>query len=457
MTATKDIKQKKWAIFLQKIEKQQQRAPFMVLIFAAIIGTLTGIVGVAFQYAVNWISQSRTEFSLHFSSSLYLNILISVILSALMATFAYFIVNRYAPESGGSGIPEIEGALENERPVRWKRVLPVKFLSGLGALGSGMILGREGPTVQIGGNIGKMVFDVFRMKKEDYRHIFISTGAAAGITVAFNAPLAGIIFIIEEMRAQFRFSATSIKAVGVGVIMACLMYQILMSPDALFSIGTFHAAPIKSLWIYILFGIILGFAGVLFNQSILTSQTYFQKFYAKGKYYFIFTGTVIGALFGVLTLVMPEISGSGFAFVPPAISGHYLFSTLCYIFILRFILTVMCFSSGAPGGIFSPTLALGTACGVIFAMIMQPIFPEYQIELGACAIIGMSGLFSSTIKAPLTGIVLVIEMTSNYQLIIPMIITSLAATFVSQVCKGEPLYTAILARTLKKQQKEQAM
>ncbi|WP_392560331.1 H(+)/Cl(-) exchange transporter ClcA [Orbus mooreae] len=452
MNNTEYAKLKKRAIFLRKIQAMQERAPFIALFFAAIIGMLTGVVGVAFQYAVNWISNARTSFSLTLFSSFYLNIIVSVILSALMATFAYFIVKRYAPESGGSGIPEIEGALENKRPVRWKRVLPVKFVSGLGALGSGMILGREGPTVQIGGNIGKMMFDIFRLKKEDYKHAFISTGAAAGITVAFNAPLAGIIFIIEEMRAQFRFSATSIKAVGVGVIMSCLMYQILMSPNPLFNIGTFHAAPIKSLWIYVVFGIILGIAGVLFNQSILISQTYFQKFYAKGKYYFIFTGTAIGALFGILTLVMPEIANSGFGFVPPAVSGHYLFNTLCYIFILRFILTVMCFSSGAPGGIFSPTLALGTACGVIFAMVMQNLLPEYQIELGACAIIGMTGLFASTIKAPLTGIVLVIEMTNNYQLIIPMIITCIASTFVSQLFRGQPLYTAILARTLKKQQ-----
>lgn len=449
MNNLKYAKLKKTAIFLEKIQAMQERAPFVVLIFAAIIGTLTGIVGVGFQYAVNWIANTRTNFSLHLFSSFYLNVLVSVLLSALMATFAYFIVKFYAPESGGSGIPEIEGALENERPVRWKHVLPVKFLSGLGALGSGMILGREGPTVQIGGNIGKMVFDLFHMKKEAYRHIFISTGAAAGITVAFNAPLAGIIFIIEEMRSEFRFNATSIKAVGVGVIMACLVYQILITPNALFNIGTFNAAPIKSLWLYIIFGTILGFAGVLFNKSIIISQTYFQKFYAKGKYYFIFTGTAIGALFGLLTLVMPSISGSGFAFIPPAISGHFLLNTLCYIFILRFILTIMCFSSGAPGGIFSPTLALGTACGVIFAMVIQPIFPEYHIELGAFAVIGMSGLFSSTIKAPLTGIVLVIEMTSNYQLIIPMIITSLTATFISQIFKSEPLYTEILERTLK--------
>ncbi|RKS87131.1 CIC family chloride channel protein [Orbus hercynius] len=446
------VKLKKRVILLHKIQTLQDRVPFIVLIFAALIGTLTGIIGVAFQYAVNWIGTYRTTVSLAFFSSFYLNLLISVVLSALMASLAYFLVKRYAPESGGSGIPEIEGALENKRPVRWRRVLPVKFLSGLGALGSGMILGREGPTVQIGGNVGKMVFDLFRMKKDDYRHIFISTGAAAGITVAFNAPLAGIIFIIEEMREQFRFSNTSIKAVGVGVIMACLMYQILMSPSALFQIGTFHAAPLESLWIYIVFGVILGLAGVLFNQTILVSQTYFQKFYQKGKYYFIFTGTAIGALFGLLTLVVPTITGSGFAFVPPAIAGHYLFNTLCYIFILRFMLTVMCFSSGAPGGIFSPTLALGTAAGLIFGTLMQSSFPEYQIELGAFAIIGMSGLFASTIRAPLTGIVLVIEMTSNYQLIIPMIITCLASTFIAQALNSQPLYSAILARTLKKQQ-----
>ncbi|MFA0697857.1 chloride channel protein, partial [Vibrio sp. 10N.222.49.C9] len=109
-----------------------------------------------------------------------------------------------APETAGSGIPEIEGAMDNIRPVRWWRVLPAKFFGGMGTLGSGMVLGREGPTVQMGGAVGRMVSDIFRVKNDDDRHSLLASGAAAGLAAAFNAPLAAIMFVVEEMRPQFR-------------------------------------------------------------------------------------------------------------------------------------------------------------------------------------------------------------------------------------------------------------
>ncbi len=138
----------------------------------------------------------------------------------------YYLVRRFAPEAGGSGIPEIEGALEELRPVRWWRVIPVKFIGGMGTLGAGMVLGREGPTVQMGGNVGRMVLDVLRIRGAEARHTLLATGAAAGLSAAFNAPLAGILFIIEEMRPQFRYNLISIKAVFIGVIMSSVVFQL---------------------------------------------------------------------------------------------------------------------------------------------------------------------------------------------------------------------------------------
>lgn len=439
---------KKRLSFIHKIRSMQDRAPIMVLVIAAIIGSITGCIGVAFQYLVIWVEHARIMLSLTWSSSFYFAYIAYFIVAALMAGIAYWLVRRFAPESGGSGIPEIEGALANLRPVRWQRVLPVKFIGGLGALGSGMVLGREGPTVQIGGNVGKMVADFFHVRGDSYLHTFIATGAAAGVTAAFNAPLAGILFVIEEMRPQFRYSLTSIKAIFVGVIMASVMYQFLIQPGSVFHIGYFHAVPVNSLWLYLLLGCCFGVIGVIANQCVLSCQKYFQQFYQQGKYRFVATGAVLGGGFGILSFVMPEITGGGFAFIPSAIAGDYFFYMLLTIFILRFAATILCFSSGAPGGIFAPTLALGTILGILFGMLIQHLFPDYQIELGACAIIGMGGLFAATIRAPLTGIVLVMEMTDNYQLILPMIITCLGATLAAQALGGRPLYSSILENIL---------
>ena len=154
----------------------------------------------------------------HTADNYPLLLTVAFLCSAVLAMFGYFLVRKYAPEAGGSGIPEIEGAA---RSTSCSLVACVagEVLWRAGTLGGGTALGREGPTVQIGGNIGRMVLDVFRLKGDEARHTLLATGAAAGLAAAFNAPLAGILFIIEEMRPQFRYTLISIKAVFIGVIM----------------------------------------------------------------------------------------------------------------------------------------------------------------------------------------------------------------------------------------------
>jgi CIC family chloride channel protein len=154
----------------------------------------------------------------------------------------------------------------------------------------------------------------------------------------------------------------------------------------------------------------------------------------------------------VLGVIEPEAAGGGFELIPIAAAGHYTVGTLLFIFIARMATTLLCFGSGAPGGIFAPMLALGTLLGTAFGMASASLFPAYQLEVGTFAIAGMGALFAASVRAPLTGIVLVLEMTDNYQLILPMIITCLGATLLAQFLGGKPLYSSLLARTLEKQQ-----
>ncbi|EHD07161.1 H/Cl exchange transporter ClcA, partial [Salmonella enterica subsp. enterica serovar Urbana str. R8-2977] len=154
---------------------QRDKTPLAILFMAAVVGTLTGLVGVAFEKAVSWVQNMRIGALVQVADHAFLLWPLAFILSALLAMVGYFLVRKFAPEAGGSGIPEIEGALEELRPVRWWRVLPVKFIGGMGTLGAGMVLGREGPTVQIGGNLGRMVLDVFRMRSAEARHTLLAT------------------------------------------------------------------------------------------------------------------------------------------------------------------------------------------------------------------------------------------------------------------------------------------
>ncbi len=172
-----------------------------------------------------------------------------------------FLVHRFAPEAAGSGIPEIEGAMDGMRPVRWWRVLPVKFFGGMGALGSGMVLGREGPTVQMGGSIGRMVTDIFRVKDDDTRHSLLASGAAGGLAAAFNAPLAGIMFVVEEMRPQFRYSLISIKAVIISAVSANIVFRLINGQSAVITMPQYQPPELDALWLFLLLGVLFGLFG----------------------------------------------------------------------------------------------------------------------------------------------------------------------------------------------------
>lgn len=434
---------------------QRDKTPLAVLLMAAVVGTLAGLIGVAFEKSVNWVQNLRIGALVEVADHWFLVWPLAFILSALLAMVGYFLVRRFAPEAGGSGIPEIEGALEELRPVRWWRVLPVKFIGGMGTLGAGMVLGREGPMVQLGGNLGRMVVDVFRMRSPEARHTLLATGAAAGLSAAFNAPLAGILFIIEEMRPQFRYNLISIKAVFTGVIMATIVFRIFNGDKAVIEVGKLSNAPVNTLWLYLILGMIFGCVGPLFNTLVLRTQDMFQRLHGGNIKKWVLIGGLIGGSCGVLGLIQPAASGGGFNLIPIAAAGNFSVGLLLFIFIARVITTLLCFSSGAPGGIFAPMLALGTLLGTAFGMAATPLFPAYHLDAGTFAIAGMGALLAASVRAPLTCIVLVLEMTDNYQLILPMIITCLGATLLAQFLGGKPLYSTILQRTLAKQKAEQ--
>jgi CIC family chloride channel protein len=213
------------------LEAEKKNTP--VLFWALLVGSLAGLVGAVFQIIL--IEITRWRISLIAWG-------LPILLSAVMVYVALLIVRDFAPETSGSGVQEIEGALDEERPLRWKRVLPIKFLGGIFALGGGMVLGREGPTIQMGGNIGKMIGDLFKVPKDEL-HILVAAGAGAGLAAAFNAPLAGILFVIEEMRPKFKFTFLSFQSVMIASAMSDIVLRSLMGQGPDPNIHPRHCLP----------------------------------------------------------------------------------------------------------------------------------------------------------------------------------------------------------------------
>ncbi len=433
----------------------KDRTPISVLLMSLIVGILAGLVGTYFEVAVHFVSETRTEWlKSEIGASLPLW-LAAFIISAALAFIGYFLVHRFCPEAAGSGIPEIEGAMDGMRPVRWWRVIPVKFLGGMGALGSGMVLGREGPTVQMGGAIGRMVTDIFRVKNEDTRHSLLASGAAGGLAAAFNAPLAGIMFVVEEMRPQFRYSLISIRAVIISSMSACIVFRMIRGQDAVITMPQYQAPEIASLWLFLTLGVLFGVFGVIFNRLVTISQDLFARIHKNDRKRYLCTGTLLGGMFGITLLYIPELTGGGIWLIPNITNGDYGAGFLLLLFIGRIFTTMMCFGSGAPGGIFAPMLALGTLFGYAFGVTVKGIYPELNIDPGMFAIAGMGALFAATVRAPITGILLVIEMTNNYYLILPLITTCLGAVVVAHMFGGQPIYSQLLHRTLKNEKLRQ--
>ncbi len=422
----------------------RDRVSLVTLLLAVLVGILAGCLVSAFAWGVAWLHDLR----MHLAAGSLWQAPLLVAATAALGGLGFWLMRRWAPEAHGSGIPEIEGALDGLRPLRWWRVLPVKFCSGLCVLGSGMIMGREGPSIQMGAHTGQLVADCFRLPK-DQTHMLLATGAAAGLAAAFNAPLAGILFIVEEMRPQFRYGLISIKAVFIGAIVGAIVMQYSLGQAPAIDLPVFAHQPLDSLWLFLLLGVLFGALGIGFNRMLLFSLGHFETLVDGRMGRFVGLGLALGALAGLLTLLEPRITGGGIEMITELVTGSMLLWNLLVLLLLRFALTLLFYGSGGPGGIFAPMLALGTLAGLACGELAHLCFPELVTQPGVFAVAGMGALFAATVRAPLTGTVLVLEMTDNYSLILPMIITCLGATMVAQTLGGRPIYSLLLERTLK--------
>lgn len=417
-----------------------------VLLLAALTGIITGGICSLFEYAVDRITDARMDYFSVLQGPV--RWIMAFLISAILGGIAYYLMHRFAPEAGGSGIPEIEGALDEIRPVRWKRVLPVKIFGGTCALSSDMILGREGPSVQIGGNVGKMVADLFHLQK-DQSHALLAAGAAAGLAAAFNAPLAGVLFVLEELRPQFRYSFLSIKIVTTTVIASTIVRQICGGTGPVFSVPAVHTPPLLALVLFLGFGVVMGAVGFGFNKCVNAFQNGYLALHQNRRWYLVGIGSCLAGIFGVLSLFHMGLSTGGMHIIPAWVTQPMPLSLVFILLIWRVIGTLLCFCSGVPGGIFAPSLALGTLCGAVLAAAIQHVMPGLPIDYAVYPIVGMGALFAASVRAPVTGIILVTEMTNNYSLILPMMVTTLSATLIAQMLGGKPIYSQILERTLK--------
>ncbi|MEB3228167.1 MAG: H(+)/Cl(-) exchange transporter ClcA [Synechocystis sp.] len=414
---------------------------------ALLVGLITGFVASGFKSIVHTLLQWRSLLADFVAPLPLLSWLLPAGVSGAMVALSFYLMRRFAPDTSGSGIPQIEGHLEGHLPMRWQQVLPIKFLGGILSLGAGLLAGFEGPTIQIGGSIGQMVSQWTRVSQENKR-VLIAVGAGAGLAAAFNAPLAGLVLIGEEMRPRFREQTLGYHSLLVGCVMATLILRMIHGQASVMSLTQFDRVPLQSLWMFLLLGIFFGVMGYGFNYCLFRVLDWVDRLPAIAVPW---KGWCLGGMVGVLSLVNLPLTDGGDNAIIWAFNSQAPSYLLSAVFIGRFGLTLLCYGSGAIGGIFAPMLALASVSSVMIARHFHQLFPAQIPEPAVMAIASMGALVAATVRAPLTAILLTIEMTDNYFVILPLLVTCLVASIVAEALGGQPIYTVLLERTLAKQ------
>jgi H+/Cl- antiporter ClcA/septal ring-binding cell division protein DamX len=405
-----------------------------------LVGGLAGLIGAAFHAVLDGADQGRDALRAALDTAPIPGWLVLMILGALVLVTALWMVRRFAPETAGSGIQEVEAILAGQRTLRWRRVLPVKFVAGFLAVGSGLVLGREGPTVHMGAALGQMASE--RMAPDDrQRRALIAAGAAAGLAAAFNAPLAAIVFVTEELREHFEYSFASIQSVILACCAAVVVSGWILGQGPDLPVPNLDMAPLATLPLFVLLGLLIGALGVGFNGLLLGSVRSFRALSTKQAY---LSAAVVGMVLGALLWLAPDTVGGGEALVESLPGAQPALLVLLGLLAVRLLTTVGSYGIGLPGGIFAPLLALGTIAGAAFSELPATLAPSLALEPGIFAVAAMGALFAATVRAPLTGIILVIELTGAQMLALPIILTCLTATFTAEAMGGRPIYSLLL-------------
>ncbi|HEY3997554.1 MAG TPA: H(+)/Cl(-) exchange transporter ClcA [Candidatus Xenobia bacterium] len=407
---------------------------------AGLVGVLAWAVGVAFRDCLVWAEDARDAFvyHLHAVSPWAFGWLLAVVVPGCMVSV--WLVRRFAPEAAGSGIPHLKAIMHGARDLAGWRVLPIKFLGGVLGIGCGMALGREGPTTQMGGALGQMLADAMEMGPRE-RLTLIAAGAGAGLTAAFNAPIAGTIFVLEEMQRDFTpgvFVATLVATVIADAVTRVLSH----SQEAVIAIPVFQTPPMAVVGPCLILGGLAGLLGVLYNRGLLLSLDVLPRLGWRGP-------MLVGISVAVSAYFYPSLVGGGRSVIDHLDSLHFGFGMLVAIWLLRYLLTMLCYGSGAPGGLFAPLLVLGALLGLGVGQAVHACWPSLDVAPAVYAVVGMAAYFTAIVRAPLTGIILIVEMTSNYNLTLPLLVGSLAAYGVAEWLDDEPIYEALLERDLR--------
>lgn len=413
---------------------------YSLVMEGVLAGGLAGFVIVLFRLLLEHASNLLNTILAYGRAHLWFIPVWLVLLSA--ASFVVYRLLMWEPYISGSGIPQVEGEMIGRIDQKWWRVLLAKCVGGLLSIGCGLSLGREGPSIQLGAMVAKGFSRLtHRMKTEE--RLLLTCGASAGLSAAFNAPLAGILFSLEEVHKNF--SSEVLLSTMAASVTADFISRNVFGLKPIFSFHIPEMLPLRYYGHVIFLGILLGLLGVLYNASIDRSQKLYQNVPVQLR-------TLIPFLCaGVLGFCYPQVLGGGHALAMEISLCGFALGTLCMLFVVKFCFSMVSFGSGAPGGIFLPLLVMGSIIGSIYYSAAGYFMPLPKDFLSNFIIMGMAGYFSAIVRAPITGIVLISEMTGSLSHLLTLSLVALLAYLIPDLLKCRPIYDQLLRRMLANQ------
>ena len=419
----RDATSRQWNAFLREREEQ------VFLILTLFIGALVGMVVVAFI-----LLTERSGARLYpAGGAAWRRLLVPVAGSALMGYLLY----RFFPDARGSGVPQTKAALYARGGRISLGTVFGKFFCTSATLASGIPLGREGPAVQVGAGIASVLGRRLGLSPEKVKAL-VPAGAAAAVAAAFNTPLAAVLFSLEEVVGDLH--APVLGSVVLASATSWAMLRLLLGNDPLFQVPQYQLVHPGEFGIYAILGVAGGFVSVAFTKLLLWMRMRFLRFPRKSVWFQPVAG---GLTVGVMGWFMPQLLGVGYKHVGEALNGNMALKLMILLLVLKFFAVVASYASGNAGGIFGPSLFLGAMLGGIVGNVANHFLPNYVGTPGAYALVGMGTAFAGIVRAPMTSVVMIFEITRDYAVIVPLMISNLVSFFISSRFQKQPIYEVL--------------
>lgn len=410
-------------------EQLKNREDQLTVVLSLLIGVLVGLVVVAFILLTGRLAAQMYPAG----GAAWRRVVIPVI-GALITGFLLF---RYFPDARGSGIPQTKYAIFiNDGYISLRTILGKFFLCSA-SLASGIALGREGPSVQIGAGIASVLGRRFGLSKESVKAL-VPVGCSAALAAAFNTPIAAVLFSLEEILGDLH--APVLGTVVISSATSWIVLHLLLGDEPLFHVPAYRLIHPLEFGIYAILGVVGGLGSVCFVKLLLKLRTLFMRLPKSTKWIQPVAG---GLVVGLLGWFMPEVLGVGYDYVEQVLGGDFPLKTVAVLAALKIVATATCYSSGNAGGIFGPSLFIGAMMGGAVGSVAHWLLPHQTAGPGAYALIGMGTAFAGIVRTPLTSVIMIFELTRDYSIIVPLMISNLISFFISYRLQREPIYEAL--------------